>query len=347
MVGTTPMPENGQMAAILSHSSQDRTLRLPTSFPVDDVVSELLRSVRIRSSVYCRSQMTSPWGFRVEAKDLATFHLVLSGECLLEVAGDDPLQLASGDLVILPTGRAHQVRDDTRSSAPPLEEMLAANPMKGWRLQTGGGGAATELLCGGFLIEDRDANPLLAALPPLVQMHGLNGKPAAWLAATVTLLDEEMNTGAPGYEAVVTSLADVLLTQAVRAALLRPGAFGASSRSGIRDPQIGAALRMIHELPERRWTVDGLAAAVAMSRAAFASRFKEVIGEPPGRYLLKHRLEVAADWLRTSNESLHEIARRIGYESDVSLSKAFRKHFLQSPGAYRREARARGSAAGS
>src|SRR5713226_5145103 len=95
-------------------------------FPKDDVINELLTLVRISSTIYCRSDMTAPWGFHVEPRGTASFHVVLGGGCWLEVDGlDEPLRLTTGDLVILPSGHAHQLRDDLKSDVPELEVLLS------------------------------------------------------------------------------------------------------------------------------------------------------------------------------------------------------------------------------
>ncbi len=104
----------------------------------------------------------------------------------------------------------------------------------------------------------------------------------------------------------------------------------------LRDPQVARALRLIREHPDEPWTVIRLAAAVSLSRSAFASRFHDATGEAPMRYLTNYRLSRAATYLRTTDAGLREIARLTGYESEVSLSKAFRRRHGCSPGDYRR-----------
>ena len=136
-------------------------------------------------------------------------------------------------------------------------------------------------------------------------------------------------------KAVVTRLTDALLAQAVRHCLLDPDRPHGPLPQSLRDPQVARALRLIREQPEQPWTVSRLAAAVSLSRSAFASRFREATGEAPIRHLTRYRVGRAAHYLRSSEVGLREIARLTGYESEVSMSKAFRRHFGSSPGAYR------------
>src|SRR5262249_13728010 len=131
-----------------------------------DVLSDVLASVRFRSAILCRSELTAPWGFAVLGREFATFHVVLQGSGFVEVDGvDGRTRLSQGDLVILPHGSAHVVRDSPASSATRLEELMADGGMdvRG-TLKSGGGGPLSVLVCGGFYFEDRATNPLLASL---------------------------------------------------------------------------------------------------------------------------------------------------------------------------------------
>jgi AraC family transcriptional regulator, alkane utilization regulator len=306
-------------------------MELLHTFEQEDEVSELLRSVRVRSTVWCRSELTAPWAFAVHARTLATFHLVLRGACWLEVDGvEDDVRLAAGDLVVLPHGAAHAVRDDPSTPTSFLDDILAAAPPVEGVLHHGGGGEATEILCGALTLEGRHANPVLAALPPLVLLAGEGGRPSGPVAASVALLRAELASGGRGSEAMAARLADLLLTQALRAFLA-----GRDGISGLRDPVLAPAVHLLNEHPERAWTVTELADSVALSRSAFSERFRRVTGEAPIRYLSRVRLTRAAECLRTSDATLAQVAALCGYGSEFSFSKAFKRAFGVSPGRYR------------
>jgi AraC-like DNA-binding protein len=302
-----------------------------------DVVSDILRSVRVRSTVWCRSALRAPWGFGTDARGTAAFHVVTAGRCWLEVQDDGAQRrLDAGDLVVLPTGRRHWLRDDPATPAPALERLLASHPLdEQRRLRGGGRGPRTTLLCGGFTLEAGDAHPLLVALPPVIHVRGVRGRPLPWVAATLRLVGAETDATAPGSEAVVSRLADALLTQALRFAVAGPDAADGARLRALRDPHVAAAVRLVHGEPQRSWTVGELAAEVALSRSAFAARFRELVGEPPIRYLIRARLAHAAGLLHATDLGLGEIARRTGYESESSFSRAFKRVFGVAPGAYR------------
>jgi AraC family transcriptional regulator, alkane utilization regulator len=314
-------------------------MELLSDFDASDPVSQVLRLLRIRSTVYCRSVMRAPWGFGVEAHGNPAFHVVTSGNCWLEVDGDpEHIPLCAGDLVILPTGPRHWMRDHPDSPATELEEILADTPLDGHhRLHYGGGGRRTGLLCGGFAVDGGHAHPILRALPAALRIHGVEGHPVPWLAATLALLNAETASGAPGSEEVVSRLADALLTQALRVALAE---LESSEGGGVRalgDPQIAAAIELIHQEPERAWGIGEVASEVALSRSAFAARFRELVGESPKRYITRTRLAHAAALLHNTDAPIAEIAVRAGYANEFSFGRAFKRTFGVAPGAYRGE----------
>jgi len=89
-----------------------------------------------------------------------------------------------------------------------------------------------------------------------------------------------------------------------------------------------------HSQPQAHWTLAVLAAQVGLSRTAFATKFRQLMGETPLRYITGGRLTKAAAYLRTGTWKLTEIARLVGYDSEVALSKAFKRNFGVAPDAY-------------
>jgi AraC-like DNA-binding protein len=312
-------------------------VELLSDFDASDPVSAYLRLVRIRSTVYCRSIMRAPWGFGVEAHGSPAFHVVTAGSCWLEVDGDpEQLLLDTGDLVILPAGPRHWLRDEPHTVAPELEDILRDTPPdKQSRLRLGGSGRPAELLCGGFTLEGGDAHPILRALPSAFRICGVGGRPVSWLAATLELLNAEAASEAPGSEEVASRLADALLTQALRVALAELQSTDAVGVRALRDPQIAAAIGLVHRERERAWTVGEVAGEVGLSRSAFAARFRHLVGESPKRYITRTRLAHAAALLRSAEVPIAEIAARAGYASEFSFGKAFKRTFGIAPGAYR------------
>lgn len=311
-------------------------MELLNDFDDSDLVSQVLRAVRVRSTVYCRSSLGAPWGFGVRAHGNPAFHVVTEGSCWLDVDGEaGQIALGPGDLVVLPAGPRHWMRDDPGTMAVPLDDILMATPPQQHRsLRHGGPGPRTGLLCGGFAL-DGGTHPILRTLPPVIVVRGAGGRPAPWLDALLGLLSAESAAAAPGAEEVVTRLADAMLTQVLRGALAELQSTGRDGLLAARDPQIAAAIELIHRRPQYAWTVGELATRVALSRSAFSARFSDMVGESPKRYLTQTRLAHAAVLLRSNDTPIAEIAQKIGYGSEFSFAKAFKRTFGVSPGSYR------------
>ena len=198
------------------------------------------------------------------------------------------------------------MRDAPGSPTPLLEDILAAEWSGNGRLRHGGDGQRAELVCGGFALEGDAADPILRALPPVLHVRSTASGPVPWVAATLELLAAVSASDAPGVEAVLARLADAMLTQALRVGLAELAAEHPEHVRALRDPQIARAVQLVHREPERRWTVDGLAAAVGYSRSAFAARFRELVGEAPLAYVSRTRLVLAATLLERPDLTLAE-----------------------------------------
>jgi AraC-like DNA-binding protein len=307
-----------------------------TGATAEDPVGDLLRAVRVRSSVFCRSLWGAPWGVGIEPRGNPAFHVVTRGACWLEVDGEpDHRPLATGDLVVLPRGDRHWIRDDPATAAPALEDVFGDDPSTRAPAVGGGDGPRTGLLCGGFTLDGGEARAILSALPAVVHIHGSGREALPWVAATLTLVRLETSSGAPGADVVVGRLADALLIQSLRLALTELGDGGGGRLRALRDPRVAAAVELIHGDPGRAWTIGELAAAAALSRSRFAARFRDVVGESPQPYVTRCRLAHAARLLDDTDEPLSQIAARAGYGSEFSFSKPFRRRFGLPPGAYR------------
>jgi AraC-like DNA-binding protein len=302
-----------------------------------DSIDALLRGLRVSSTVFCRSKLGAPWGFGVRAHGLAAFHVVTAGECWLHVDGNgDGTHLHAGDLVILPRGETHWMRDNPDSPTLWLEDLLAEDPVdEGRRLRSGGDGATTDLLCGAFALDGGSQHPVLSALPSVIRIEGDGDRPLPWLATALSLIAEEIHEPGPGVATALERVSDVLLGQALRATLLELQDAEHLSLEALHDRGIAPAVRAIQERPEHAWSVGELATRCAMSRSAFAARFRALTGDSPIRYVTRCRLARAARQLATTDAALAEIARLAGYESVFSFSRAFKRAFGVAPRPYR------------
>ena len=301
-----------------------------------DLVAEILRSVTMKTIVFCRAELRAPWGFRVAFPQVAIFHIVLQGRCWVSKDGAQPICLVAGDTIVFPNADAHEMNDHPDTPRRPIQELIAEHPMKEHRWRYGGAGPVTTMLCGGFQLSDPKLNLLDMLLPPVLHITSGSDDASMQLRTLCQCIEAELEVTRPGKEAIVTRLAEVFLLRATRDYLLSSPSGEKGLAAILRDPAIARVLGLIHQYPERSWTVDTLANEAGLSRSAFATRFKVRIGDSPQHYLQRCRLNKAVHFLQTPGVAIAEIASRVGYDSESSFSKWF-KHFMgEAPGAYRR-----------
>jgi AraC-like DNA-binding protein len=304
-----------------------------------DPLTEVLQSVRLRGTMHGRFELSAPWGLRLEGNG-PLFYVVVRGHCYLHFEDDDlhsgrPVRVEPGDFVLLPVGRRHVLRDDPSTRAASLAEATGMQTPPFRTLRFGGGGPGTTLVYGAFAFEHGGHNPFVEALPSMIHLHGDRDVSVGWRAAVAQLIAAEASSNELGARTIVSRFADILFIDAVRTHFAQSSGTTRGLRAMI-DRQIGPALAAVHQHPEHRWTVASLASHVAMSRSTFAARFTELVGAPPLSYITRCRLQKAAGLLRGSGASISEIAGQVGYEAEAALSKAFKREFGVSPGAYRK-----------
>ena len=203
------------------------------------------------------------------------------------------------------------------------------------------------MICGVFHLQDGGDHALFSLLPSLIHIKGEQGRAVEWLDTTLKFMSSEIGAARPGSDTIVGRLTDILFIQSVRAWIDSQGNGGCGWLTALNDPQIGAALGQIHRVPGQPWSVEALADRVGMSRSAFSARFSSLLGEPPIRYVTRWRMRLASNWLRDTDISLTAISERLGYDSDGSFERAFKREVGVAPGAYRRRVRtkARGAEA--
>jgi AraC-like DNA-binding protein len=132
-----------------------------------------------------------------------------------------------------------------------------------------------------------------------------------------------------------TRLPELVLIEVLRAHLATAPAVDAGWIAALHDPVLAPALSLLHGSPERRWTVAELASEVAVSRSLLDERFRQVLGRSPIRYLTEWRMHLAEELLATTEISVATLARRVGYDSEESFSRAFKRASGLSPSHWR------------
>lgn len=305
-----------------------------------DVLADVLDSLKLRGRFFCRCELSAPWAIGFGAGFFSHFHVITSGSCWLKLEdGSAPVELEEGDLVlVMPRGAGYQLCDDPRTPPIPLTELIGTS-QGGLRavIRHGSGGRETGLICGAFEFRGPRAEASLAVLPKWIRVSKSETRSNQWLSATLRFLQSETRDPGIGSETIIARLIDIIFVEAIRSWLKDQPQGAAGWLGALRDPSIGAALGLIHNSPEKSWTVAKLAAQVGMSRSPFAARFMALVGQSPMSYLKRWRLQLAAQLLQDRTLSLSDIAERVGYESTAALSRVFKREFGVSPAQYRRK----------
>jgi len=303
-----------------------------------DALSEVLQDLRLASSSYCRTEMRAPWGIEIPSDEGAVFHFMVEGSCWLRPRSGRPLRLTRGDVVLLPRGSGHALVDGPGAQARPLRELPRERLGEAtFRLRGDGPGARTLLVCCGVSFEASALHPLLWMMPEVLHVPG-GGRDDAALAVLLDTMATEVREQRMGAATVMARLADIVVTRVVRAWVEARAEPVTGWLAAIRDPQLGAALAAFHRSPERVWDVAALAAAAHLSRSQFSERFTVSLGVAPAHYVASWRMHLATRWLARDQLSVREVASRLGYDSEPSFSRAFKRIVGRPPGGLRRAA---------
>lgn len=311
-----------------------------------DPLFDVIRGLDLKGGLFLEARMTAPWAFtaRVGPEDCRPFldvpaqviayHAVTHGRLLVAAEGIAPVEAGAGDIILLPRNDPHLVMSGTDVAPVPGEGLLAPPGSGGLlRIEHGGGGEPTRLLCG-FLASDGASHPLLDTLPRVLTVSLGSVASLEWIEASVRVAAREMAAGRIASAAMIARLSELLLVEALRRyceSEPRPvGWLG-----GIRDPRIGRALALMHGDLATPWTVDTLGRTVGLSRTAFVDRFTRLVGLPPIRYLGQARLAAARLLLRETGLTASEIGYRVGFQAPVAFNRAFKREYGSPPAAWR------------
>lgn len=316
------------------------TVWLVQTSPLDDALEDL----RIKGCVLLHEAYAPPWAIAVpdEARlrsvlgvDADTrvllFHFVRRGRFELRMAGLDPISVNSGEVAICATGESHRMSLGRGGPTLSIETVLKGGASTS---SSATHADATELVCGAFLAHAAPLNPMLGALPPVVKVSTTDASFSPMLAGVAWMLAHELDREALGGFSAARVI-ELFCAESIRAYQRSTGAGHAGWFKGLADPRISEVIRCIHAAPDARWTVEGLAAEVALSPSRLAARFRAVMGRSVMNYVAAWRANLACRLLRESKLSLGEIAGRVGYESLPAFSRAFKAQMGQAPAAWR------------
>ena len=306
-----------------------------------DALSEVLRHARFAANITLDATAHAPWCVSVPAGGaIGHAHLVVEGECVLRSAHGEEVRLRAGQIAFLPGGEAHLIGSSFDTDATSLASLLRT-PIAGELLpiRLGRNGPVTHWVSLSFHCERHLAQPLLAALPPMVFVDLAGAPPLGWLTDELGLVLSASDAPFIGVAATRSRLAELVFVEAFARYVqaLPPG--GQGWLAGLNDRFVGRALALVHGRPAEPWTVERLGRLVGLSRSALAERFSDVMGEPIFAFLTRWRLLLAAEALLTSRRTIESIAGDAGYESAGAFSFAFKRTFGKPPSVWRRRSR--------
>jgi AraC-like DNA-binding protein len=334
--------------------------------PIDsdsDALADLMSAVHPRCTVVAYADLMGPWGFRLNGLSDGIFHIMHSGNAALWMNGTTTL-LESGDMVILPHGHDHELRDRYSTAcvdlnfprAPRQETSRKRFHMSAFQLDTNGrlSQPTTEMLridmahrppgvttlsIGNFQFQHAHAGALLHILPPVMGIRGEAGDVPRWHKAIIELVNIETESSRAGSTAILERLNEIFFVESVLAYFQQLGSSylrALTPAPSSKSSTVSIALSKIQMNPGARWTLARLAAEANMSRTAFAVAFTRLTGEAPLKCVTRLRLAMAAKQLAENELPISHIGELVGFRGRTAFHRAFRRQFGMTPREYRR-----------
>jgi AraC-like DNA-binding protein len=319
-----------------------------------DVLSDVLRCVRLTGSMLFLVDATTPWvswapraeAFRrvvlPESQHLVSYHVVTRGGCWAGLRGEPPERFGAGDVLVVPHGDAYFLADPPDAEATyglddavSFFRRMAAGDLPSVVSEGGGGAQRTQFICGFLGCDLRPFNPVLAALPTTIHLRATT-RSSDSMRHLIEFALGELREPRPGSREVLLRLAELMFVEVVRRHVETMPEPCTGWLAGLRDPLVASTLALLHGAAERRWTLDGLAAQVGCSRSVLAERFARFVGQPPMHYLARWRMQLAARLLTEGGAKVVAVADAVGYESEAAFSRAFKRAVGVAPSEWRR-----------
>ena len=321
-----------------------------------DVLSDVLRTVRLTGAMFFDVATNAPWVAEQPSREmvlpkilpgaehLIAYHVVTEGQCYASIIGGEATLVEAGEVVVFTQGDAHVMSSSPGMRADPFThetmEIVASRQLP-FFANYGTDGPPAKLVCGFLACDARPFNPLLGNLPRIIKAGDREGDNTGWLGQFIRLATEESTNKRAGGESVLAKLSELMFIEVVRRYLDSLPAEQSGWLAGLRDPFVGKALALMHGAPARDWTIEELAREAGVSRSLLAERFTSLVGMPPMQYLAHWRMQIA--WGMLGNGvSLATIAIAVGYSSEAAFSRAFKKVVGVPPSAWRERAAAVG-----
>lgn len=305
-----------------------------------DALSKIFDDIHLARSEYIYLNVYHPHRLSYSHEPSMLAYVILHGQAALNFEdSEDIVILQQGDLVLLPSAKAHHLScpaQDQFTSSTEINSYFQSHAQQ--NIDFG-----IEQQQRSFILAIRSkmdiqmARPLIASLPDYLHTrHILSDSAPEWLQIGLQFLAVETQETRPGRDRILDHLVSILLIECVRDYILN-APHASSWLNTLSHPELSSALATIHDQPEQNWTVESLAEQCHMSRSKFAQLFTQVVGETPLAYLQQHRMRLAARYLSENILSVQQIAHRVGYSSETAFSQSFKKQFELTPSQYRQQ----------
>lgn len=322
-----------------------------------DVLSDILRVIKLEGALFFNAEFSAPWCLHSRltaevahylspaANHLVLYHLLTEGRAYARLPDGRREELTAGDIVVFPRGDTHFLGNGRPEKPVDSFKTFEKNLTQGLRVaRFGGGGEVTRFVCGFMACEPLLSEVFLSGLPPMLKVHIGTEPSGQWIENTIRFsVGDADNANAGHHEAnagsalVHAKLSEVLFVETLRRYISALPSDQIGWLAGARDQSIGKALALLHKDPARAWTISDLARGVGLSRTRLAERFRHYLGESPMAYLAQWRLRLAAGILQESDQSVAEVAEAVGYGSEASFNRAFKRQYAYPPAQFRRK----------
>jgi AraC family transcriptional regulator, alkane utilization regulator len=312
-----------------------------------DVLSEMLRAVRLTGSVFFGGSFTAPFGVisprrwdeatpLARLRHISVFHLIAAGSCTFEHSSGARRVVRAGDMLLLPFTDEHRFWSGTPPEFVCAPDIVRPGPIEGMlTVNYGGGGEETRIICGYLESSEFLFTPVFRTLPQMLVEQTGNEKVGALMASTVREVIALVEAATPGTQMMLGRMMELLFVEVLRRHASRLPVGSKGWFAALNDAIVGRALALVHADPARKWTADDLAREAGSSRTVLAERFNALLGRPPIDYVTSWRIQLAADRLRVGNDSIAGIAADVGYESEAAFNRAFKRETGLTPGRWR------------